>query len=208
LHRRDAELHAEHELQQDRQPECRHREARDGHEPHRLVEQGVAIERRDDAERQPDQHRHDGRRDRELERCRQPLQQVIGDRALGIEADSHVARDHVGDVAHELLRQRLVEPEPLAHRLDLCRRGVLAGHHPRGIGRDDVRHHENDQRQPEQGRRHPCDALQRQYQQAHLVSDPALRHTPLIPAKAGIQRLAKNWVPAFAGTSGRKIHSH
>ena len=27
--------------------------------------------------------------------------------------------------------------------------------------------------------------------------------SPLIPAKAGIQRFAKNWVPAFAGTSGR-----
>jgi hypothetical protein len=27
---------------------------------------------------------------------------------------------------------------------------------------------------------------------------------PLIPAKAGIQRLEKNWVPAFAGTSGKE----
>ena len=28
-----------------------------------------------------------------------------------------------------------------------------------------------------------------------------MRHIPLMPAKAGIQRFAKNWVPAFAGTS-------
>ena len=27
--------------------------------------------------------------------------------------------------------------------------------------------------------------------------------TPLMPAEAGIQRFAKNWVPAFAGTSGQ-----
>src|SRR6185295_2583408 len=28
------------------------------------------------------------------------------------------------------------------------------------------------------------------------------RPSPLMPAKAGIQYFAKNWVPAFAGTSG------
>ena len=27
---------------------------------------------------------------------------------------------------------------------------------------------------------------------------------PIMPAKAGIQHLAKDWVPAFAGTSGSK----
>ena len=37
---------------------------------------------------------------------------------------------------------------------------------------------------------------------------PALKHSPLIPAKAGIQYFAKNWVPAFAGTSGRMIQSY
>jgi hypothetical protein len=35
-----------------------------------------------------------------------------------------------------------------------------------------------------------------------------LRHTPLMPANAGIQgrEARKNWVPAFAGTSGRECY--
>jgi hypothetical protein len=28
--------------------------------------------------------------------------------------------------------------------------------------------------------------------------------TPFMPAKAGIQSVAKDWVPAFAGTSGKR----
>ena len=34
-----------------------------------------------------------------------------------------------------------------------------------------------------------------------------MRHTtdPLVPAKAGTQYLAKNWIPAFAGMSGERF---
>src|SRR2546423_1895181 len=37
------------------------------------------------------------------------------------------------------------------------------------------------------------------------VSAQGSPHIPLIPAKAGIQFLAKHWVPAFAGTSGKRV---
>ena len=53
---------------------------------HRLVQRGIAVERRDHAERQTDQDRDDDRRDRQLEGCRQPRQEIGRDRTLRIDS--------------------------------------------------------------------------------------------------------------------------
>jgi hypothetical protein len=74
---------------------------------------------------------------------------------------------HVGDVADELPRQRQVEPVFVAQRLHLLDRRVLAGEHPGRVGGNDVGDREDDERQPQQRRRHPQDAAQRKRDQPH-----------------------------------------
>ena len=74
-HRRPAELHREEQDQQQRPPEDRHRVAgqRDAH--HRVVGDGVALDRRDDAGRQADDQREQHREERELDRRRKQRQE-------------------------------------------------------------------------------------------------------------------------------------
>jgi hypothetical protein len=183
-------------LQQDRQPERRHRQAGNGDDPHEMIQQRIASQGRHHAQRHAGHHRqHDGIQ-RQLERRRQPRPQVLGNWTLGEQTDAHIPGRDVGDVMGELHGKRQVEAELMAQRRHLVRRRILAGHHARRVGRDDMRDGEDGQHQPQQCRRHPQATPHHHGQQPHR---PIHRPQSVAPCQAmTLPRLgAPAWPPAW-----------
>ena len=111
-HRRPAELHREEQDQQQRPPEDRHRIAgqRDAH--HRVIGDGVALERRDDAGRQADRRRRTAsRRTRARSSPGNSVRNSSQHRLVRRQRRAEIALQHLADVVGVLHRQRPVEPE-------------------------------------------------------------------------------------------------
>ena len=90
--RQPAELDREHPLEDDREEEDRDRDADQREEEARVVDRASVALRCDESERDPDQRREEHRADRELDRGREPLLDLLGDRASRRDARPEVAR--------------------------------------------------------------------------------------------------------------------
>ena len=160
LQRRPAELHGEQQLEQDREPEAGDGEAGDREEAQGMVDDGIAPCRRDDAERNAEQDGDDDGDQGQLDGRRHAREQILGDRALRVEAGAEIAGDDGLEIAPELHGERLVEPELLLDGIDLGLCRAFAGQHDRGIGRNDVADGEHDQQQADQRGHKPRQPLQ------------------------------------------------
>jgi hypothetical protein len=143
----------EHELQDDREPERRHRDPDHRRDPREDVGRATSPARRreprGDPEREREHHRH---RD-ELDRCRRATGDVLEHGAPRPQGLAPVARRDADQVARDLRRERPVEAEVLARRLELL--GSRAGPCPcrRGIAGDDARDDERQHDDPDDDQR-------------------------------------------------------
>ena len=169
------------------QPERRDRQARHGQHPHRMVDPGVSIKRRDGPERYGYEDGNEGRHQRDLKRDRYP----DGDFPRhGIASPQRIAEIQPGkshEVIDKLHMQRLVQPQALALGLDRLlgdRRTVgpelhhhhVARHHPDqekyGHGHPDQRRDDQEQaadEKPGHGVRAFCNGWSATVPAAHLA---------------------------------------
>jgi len=80
-----------------------------------LGEERVAFERRIDPHQDAEHHRENGGAGGEFQRRRHPFHQQIRDRLAKLIGDAEFELRGVGEIAGELQRHRIVEPERLAH---------------------------------------------------------------------------------------------
>ena len=158
--RKPAQIHREEQLQDQREPEDRHRDPQERGRRGGEVEEAVLTDRAVHAERQRDHGREHERHGHELERRGQPLADHVPDRPARCEADPEVSAQHRRHPAHVLNGHRLVEPEPLPKRIDdrrIDEEPVLEKDRFRASGRrlDDQ---ENEQRDAEEQRDHLYEA--------------------------------------------------
>ena len=151
--RQPFEVHREHELQDDGEPEGGNRQAADGDDAHDVVEGGVVPDRGQRAERYADERGEQQREEGELDGGGEAARDIARDRAAGVGGVAEVGLRHLAQVDEELLPDRLVEAVGLADGGDLGRRRVLAGERGRGIVGQDPQHDEGEDQQAEQ-RRH------------------------------------------------------
>ena len=95
---------------------------------------------------------------RQFGRCRQPRGEFGKHRPAGGERIAEIAVGEVVDVAHELLRQRLVQPERLADLGDRLRRRRGAGEIHRRIAGQHARQQKRDDDDADQRRNHGHEA--------------------------------------------------
>ena len=145
-------LHREDVLEQDREEEDRDRDPDQGHDEARVVDRGSVVLRRDEAERDPEQRREDHRGDRELDRRREALLELVDDRPPRGDARAQVALGRGLDVLPVLDVDRLVEPVLLADLCDRLRRRALAEERLRRPARKRPDPDEDEDREPEQDR--------------------------------------------------------
>ena len=171
-HRRQpVEEDEQHEDQHDAEPERRHREPGDREHPHRVVDPGVLLERRDHAERDREHGRHDRRHHGELEREREPQLDLLGDRRSGPHRDAEVEVRESPHPARELLPDGLVEAELRALDLQHLLRRELPLRDEADVddvARDDAQQQEDQHRDPDQGRDHQQEALDDVLRQRHF----------------------------------------
>jgi hypothetical protein len=169
---RPPEPHCEEQLQHDAEPEAGDGEPRDGDDAQGMVEQGVAPERGQNAERNADQYGNDHGHHGELDGGGQAVQQIVHDRPPGEEAGAHVTTHQPRDVVDELHRQRPVVPEVAPQRLDLRRRRRLPSHERHRVRRNDPRDDERHHQQSEQGGQEPDEPVQREREEPHGSARP------------------------------------
>ena len=136
--------------QDDRGDERREREAEQRRDPHRVVDEAVAVDRRIDAggnaERDAEQQRDDG----ELDRPRQHAQHFADHRLTGDHRDAPVAAQRARQEHDVLLRDRQVETEAVPQRLDRLAARLVAEDQLRRIAGDDPHQHEDERQHREQ----------------------------------------------------------
>ena len=145
-------------LEDQPEPEDRHRHAQHREQPDQRIGPAVAIARGHDAERQSDRHTERERGDHELERRRHCRGQVVEHGPVGVQRGAPVADRHASHVVSELNRPGPLEPEVVANLLELgaarSRAGVchrrVARHEPgdREGDDDDADDHDDRLRQP------------------------------------------------------------
>ena len=94
-----------------------------------MARHGVAPQRRIDPHQDAEHHREHGGAGGEFQRRRHPLHQQVRDRLAELIGDAELELRGIDEIAGELHRHRIVEPERLADR------GALGG---RRIERDDL----------------------------------------------------------------------
>ncbi len=142
--REPLERDGEDEQRVERDDERRHRDDADRQRPRQLVEQAVAPDRREAAERNAE---HDGPADarrRKRGRVRQRLEDDLGDAAVTPDVEAEVAAEHTREEVEELHGDGLVEPHARAQRfLHLGRRPRAEGDRG-GVAGDEIDHPEQD----------------------------------------------------------------
>ena len=150
--REPAELDREGPLQDDREEEDRDRDPDQRDEEARVVDRLPVPLRRDEAERNAEEGREDHRAERELDRRREPLSDLLGDRAAGSDARPEVARSDRLEVPPVLLVDRVVEPVLVSDLRDGLRRRALAEQRLGGRPGESPDPEEDEQREPDEDR--------------------------------------------------------
>ena len=147
----DLKAHREHEDEQDADQEGRQRDADQRHCQEHLREPGLRLERGIDAHRDPE-HQGEQRGNRcELDRCRKPLGDQLGDRPLELIGDAEIEMQRVPYETHELHEYRVVQAERLAQLIALLEAGLDPDHLVDGIADETEErecnqgHHQDDQ---------------------------------------------------------------
>ena len=149
-----------------------------------MIEPGVAPDGGENAKGDAEDRGQDDRHEGQLEGRRQPVDEIVGDRALGVEADAEIALGNAEDVVPELNRHRLVDAELRLQGSYLLGGGVVAGNERDGIGRNDVADGERDREQAQQGGQEPGQTVDGEDERTHRsVEDPR-------PAGAGREGLS------------------
>ena len=122
-----------------------------------MINPGVAIERRDGAQRNGNQHRDDARHERDLERDRHAQRDLLHDRLARPQGFAEVEARQSRHVIDELDVERLVQSKPLALRLDRLlgdSSPVRPQLHHHDVARHDADEEEDGNRNTDQRRDH------------------------------------------------------
>jgi hypothetical protein len=159
-----AELIVEHIGEQEAGEENRQRYARGGDDTAGVVDERTLPHGRQRTERHRDQGGDHKADEGQFSRGRQPGRDIGRDGLTRGQGFAEVAVGEISDIADELLRQRLIEAELLAHLLDRLRRGGRSGEISRGVARQHPGEQEGDDDDPDQARDHgreaPADLFQ------------------------------------------------
>ena len=185
LQGKPAEIHREIKLQHQCKPEARHREPRHRDDAQYVVDDRVAVKRRDDAERNPDHHGNDHRDDRQLDGRRQAGIEVVPNRPSREQAGAKIARKQLPIIVDELDQQRPVEPELLAQELDLRARRRLTRELGDRVGWNDARDEEHNCDKTRKRWNSPRDTLKDKRRNPHYVAftSTASRACPFTPRR-------------------------
>ena len=151
--RRPAEAEIEHVDQQQAGEKYRQRHAGRGDDAASVVDPGALFYRRQDAERDGDEHGNHQAEQRQFGRCRQPRGEFGEHRPSGGERIPEIAVSELADIARELLWQRLVQPQRLADLGDRLRRRGGAGEIDRRIAGEHARQQKCDDDDADQRRK-------------------------------------------------------
>jgi len=151
-HWKPAKRRGEDVEQQQRHHELRGGHAHEGEHHHEAVHEAVALERGEDAEQQPERdldhdaghHQDQGRGDTRSNEGRDLASLDVG--------ASQVAPQQTAEITPELLGDRQIEPELMAHVADHLSAGAAACDQGGRIGRQEMQQQERDERDPEQDR--------------------------------------------------------
>ena len=124
------------------------------------------------------------------------MSQILGDRLAGSRRDAEVTADHAPDPARVVRWTGAVEPELLAHLLDLLERrarpGALLREARRGVARSQQNERVGQHRRQEQD----------EHQVGHLANDPVARSPqPHHPAHRCSVTLARSKSYSVTGTA-------
>ena len=155
-------------------PEDRHRDAHEGAEHRPVLDGRAPPQRSEDPGGKADEEGDEERGDRELDRGREVLRELAPDVAAGADRTAEVPLREAAEELDVLDGQRPVEPERLAHLLDLRGARLLAGERHRGIARDEPQREEHDRDHAQQHREHVRNAPQDVT--AHVLAARAATH--------------------------------
>lgn len=113
--------------QQQSRDEGRHADAERAEETHAVIDDGVGLQRGEDAERQRQRQGDEQCGEGQFEGGGQPVDQVGHDRLAGVHGATEIAGRDILQIEQQLLRQRFVEPHLLADHLDLGLPGIGTG---------------------------------------------------------------------------------
>jgi len=149
-----AEVDDEEQDDQDADPEGGDGEAADADHADQVVDPRVLACRRDHAERNGEEHGHDGGEDGQLEAQGQPAEQFLEHGTARPQRVAEVEAHHAPQPVAELGQQRLVQPELVVHGRELrlvdVPRLVAAQDEQGHVPRDDPHNHEHHGGHPEQ----------------------------------------------------------
>src|SRR5689334_4217472 len=147
-----AQLDREDVLEQERQEEHRDRDADERADDRQVVEDPAVPPGGEVAERDPDAHREDQRRDGQLDRARELGPQDLGDRATRLDGVTEVESGDPLEIAPVLNPDRLVEPVRVVDRGDPLRCRPLPQEGRCRPSREEAQPQEQQDRQAEQDR--------------------------------------------------------
>ncbi len=150
--REPAEPDREDVFEDDREHEDRDRDPEQRREQAEVVEEAAVAFRRQEAERDPDEDREEHRPDRQLDRRRKALEELVEDRPSRRDRVAEVDRPDLLEIGPVLLLDRLVEAVLLVDRRDLIRGRPLAEQGRRRAARQGPDPEEDQDREPEQDR--------------------------------------------------------
>jgi hypothetical protein len=120
--------------------------------------QGSGAHGRGHANGQAQHNGDDERGDGQLRGSRQPRHQFIPHGRLGMNGPSQVQAQQATHVDGQLLRQRLVQSQVVADRLQGLRVGVIACHEAGGIAGSEMQNREDDHHNQDRRRHRPSQA--------------------------------------------------
>jgi hypothetical protein len=106
-------------------------------DPHRVIDEAVAVDRRIDAGRNAECDPQEQRDDGQLDRPRQHAQHFADHRLTGDHGDAPIAAQRAGQEHDVLLRDRHVETEAMPQRVDRLAARLVAEDELRRIAGDD-----------------------------------------------------------------------
>ena len=151
-----------HQDRHDAEPERRRGDARDRHRAHDMIEPAVLVQCRDRAQRDGDQHRHQGRQQGDLQRHRNARDDLFADRLARPHRRAEIAPREARDEVEELQQQRAVEAElgvAVGDRRRVDRAARAQPHHADVAG-NKAHQDEHQGRRPDQGRDRQQQAVQ------------------------------------------------
>ena len=204
--REEAENEAQQQHQEDGPHEARCYDAEQRKEPSYIVDRGVAVARGDDAERHAHQHHDQPGGENELQRRREGIDQIQGDRAPRDQRFAEVAPREPLDEFPVLDRQRFVQMQAMAQLLHLLRRRHGTERHARRIARNDAGDHKDQDRKPHQDDDCRCRSSKDEPGYDHMLSGAEGKRRP--PGRGrGSRRLARDVVASYRTSVSRKLKS-